>query len=173
MTEISKGIGARWADYPLVGATRGGVAPAKEGVGKQPERYKLVAQESILYNPMRIMLGSIGMIDVDEVAGITSPDYVVFRGLPNVIHTRWFYYWFRSSFGGAFVKAASRGAVRERLLFNRLKEGVIQIPSWEVQVATAGRLHQIRHLKQKLTSQLETINAMPAALLREAFSGKL
>lgn len=55
LEEVKHGIGATWADYPVLGATRDGLAPAKEPVGKQPERYKPVTAGTVFYNPMRIM----------------------------------------------------------------------------------------------------------------------
>jgi len=69
------------------------LAPAKEPVGKDPTRYKLVEPGTIFYNPMRILLGSVAMIDEGDAPGITSPDYVVFTTRPGTLHPRWFYYW--------------------------------------------------------------------------------
>lgn len=59
LIEVSSGVGASWSKYPVLGATRAGLALAKEPVGKSPERYKLVEPWTIFYNPMRILLGSI------------------------------------------------------------------------------------------------------------------
>ena len=36
LDEVKRGIGPSWADYPVLGATRSGLAPAKEPVGKRP-----------------------------------------------------------------------------------------------------------------------------------------
>src|SRR5262249_50274982 len=35
LEEVKRGIGANWASYPVLGATRDGLAPAKERPGKQ------------------------------------------------------------------------------------------------------------------------------------------
>jgi type I restriction enzyme S subunit len=96
LQEITAGVGVSWKNHPVIGATRAGLAPAKEPVGKKPERYKLVDERTIFYNPMRILLGSIAMVDEGDEPGITSPDYVVFKTMPGILHWRWFYYWFRS-----------------------------------------------------------------------------
>ena len=103
LVEVKNGVGAEWQKYRLVGATRGGIAPAKEGVGKSPERYKLVDPVTVFYNPMRILLGSIAMVDEGDEPGITSPDYVVLKGKEGILDTRWFYYWFRSAYGGYLI----------------------------------------------------------------------
>ncbi|MBI4908686.1 MAG: hypothetical protein HY820_34015 [Acidobacteria bacterium] len=57
LVEVSSGVGPKWAKYRVLGATRAGLALAKEPVGKSPERYKLVEPGTIFYNPMRIMIG--------------------------------------------------------------------------------------------------------------------
>ena len=173
LNEVSRGVGGAWNKYRVVGATRAGAAPAKENVGKNPERYKLVHVGTIFYNPMRILIGSIGMIDEGDEPGITSPDYVVFKTLTGVLHPRWFYYWLRSRYGEGFIKALARGAVRERMLFRRLAVAEIAVPPWEIQVEVAKKLRMIAEARQSLMEQLGAINKLPAAILRRAFRGEL
>lgn len=173
LVEIRNGIGTQWAQYPVLGATRTGLAPAKEGVGKAPERYKLVDHETVFYNPMRILLGSIAMVDEGDTIGITSPDYVVVKGRPGILDTRWFYYWFRSAKGAHLIESLSRGAVRERILFNRLAAGKIEIPEYEAQVQASERMKQVKPIVESIGEELKAINALPSALLRRAFAGVL
>lgn len=173
LIEVRNGVGADWSKYPVLGATREGLAPAKEGVGKAPERYKLVDPTTVFYNPMRILLGSIALVDDGDVAGITSPDYVVVKGRPGVLHTRWFYHWFRSSQGAHLIESLSRGAVRERILFNRLAAGKVEIPDYEIQARTAEQMKRVNPIMESITKELEAINALPAAFLRRAFNGEL
>jgi type I restriction enzyme S subunit len=172
LAEVRLGVGVEWSQYPVLGATRGGLAPAKEGVGKTPERYKLVDPVTVFYNPMRILLGSIAMVDEGDASGITSPDYVVVKGQSGILDTRWFYYWFRSSQGAHLIESLSRGAVRERILFNRLAAGEIEIPDYEIQVEASKRMMQVRPVVESITKELETINALPVALLRRVFNGE-
>lgn len=172
LTEVSRGVGASWGEYDLLGATRAGIAPAKEGVGKTPERYKRVEAATVFYNPMRILLGSIGMVDEGEQGGITSPDYVVFKTTPGKIHHRWFYYWLRSSYGEHFIKTLARGAVRERILFRRLASATIDVPPWDEQVRCSESLRAVYPLKKAITEQRREIDALPSALLRHEFSGE-
>jgi len=173
LDEIKEGIGKKWNEFRVVGATKNGLAPAKESVGKYPARYKPVMPTSVFYNPMRILIGSIAMVDEQDEAGITSPDYVVLKGREGVLDTRWFYYWFRSVRGANLVMSLSRGAVRERILFRRLSTGTIEIPSYEHQMAVSVKMKEIPKIIKKIESQLETINALPAVLLRQAFRGEL
>lgn len=169
LQEVTAGIGERWSEFPVLGATRSGLAPAKEAVGKHPGRYKPVTPGTVFYNPMRILLGSIAVVDEDDKPGITSPDYVVVRGIEGRLHSTWFYYWFRSQAGAAFILSLTRGAVRERLLFKRLAKAQITIPSWETQIRAVEQLRTVTKLCQSLSARLAEIERLPAALLRQAF----
>jgi len=173
LVQTSKGVGPTWANYPVLGATRAGLAPAKEGVGKAPERYKLVDEGTVFYNPMRVLLGSIAMIDENDESGITSPDYVALKGRDGVVNSRWFYYWMRSPYGENFIKSMSRGAVRERMLFNRLAEGEVEFPSWQAQQEAAEKMKHVRPIQTLIEEEINAINAMPALLLQRAFTGEL
>jgi type I restriction enzyme S subunit len=133
LTEVKTGIGADWAKYPVMGATRDGLAPAKERPGKNPQKYKPVVPGTVFYNPMRILIGSIAYVEEDDPPGITSPDYVVFVGKEKRIDSRWFYYWLRSPLGHRCIASHARGAVRERMLFNRLANAEVEIPDFDTQ----------------------------------------
>ena len=156
----------------MVGATRAGLADAKEGVGKQPERYKLVEPGTIFYNPMRILLGSIAFLDEGVVPGITSPDYVVFKTKPGFLHPRWFYYWLRSDAGASFIKTLARGAVRERMLFRRLAAAEIDVPPYDVQCAFARCIPAAERAWAAAEAQLMVANALRAAYVRTLFDSE-
>ncbi len=171
LAEVTQSIGEQWSQFPVLGATRAGLAPAKESVGKNPGRYKPVTPGTVFYNPMRILLGSIALVDNDDAPGITSPDYVVLRGIEGRLHSTWFYYWFRSPAGAEFIQSLTRGAVRERLLFNRLAAGEVTIPTWDAQLQVVEQLRALKSLVASLQARLAEIERLPAALLRAAFSG--
>ena len=169
LEEIKKGIGETWADYPVLGATRGGLAPAKEQPGKYPQRYKPVSCGTVFYNPMRILIGSIAFVDDDDEPGITSPDYVALRGKPGLVDSRWFYYWLRSPYGEHCINSLARGAVRERMLFNRLAEGSILLPSYPEQLRASKALATLKSMKSAIQKQLNDLDKIPERLLAQAF----
>jgi type I restriction enzyme, S subunit len=169
LVEVKAGIGKSWSKYPVLGATREGLAPAKEPVGMSPERYKPVSHGTVFYNPMRILIGSIAFVEDDDEVGVTSPDYVVLRGKENIVDSRWFYYWLRSPYGEQCINSLARGAVRERMLFNRLAEGAIDLPSYPTQVKASKALKELKRLKHSMEKQLKEIKAMPTRLLSQAF----
>lgn len=169
LLEVKQGIGSRWADFPVLGATRDGLAPAKEPVGKNPERYKPVTVGTVFYNPMRILIGSIAMVDEGDAPGITSPDYVALRGREGLVDSRWFYYWLRSPDGERCIASLARGAVRERMLFNRLAEGEIALPPYPVQQAASRALAELRPMKAAIEARLREIERLPQRLLAQVF----
>jgi type I restriction enzyme S subunit len=169
LLEVKQGIGSRWADFPVLGATREGLAPAKEPVGKNPERYKPVTVGTVFYNPMRILIGSIAMVDEGDAPGITSPDYVALRGREGLVDSRWFYYWLRSPDGERCIASLARGAVRERMLFNRLAEGEIALPPYPVQQAASRALAELRPMKAAVEARLREIERLPQRLLAQVF----
>ena len=172
LDEIYRGIGPRWREFPVIGATRAGWSPAKEPVGKSPERYKLVEPGMVFYNPMRIMIGSIAAVTRPDQIGITSPDYVVVRPKPEYLNPVWFYEWLRSPYhGGQFIARLARGAVRERMLFNRLGKGLIPVPPLPAQEKFAALCIAARTAQDRITALQTELEALPNALLREAFNG--
>lgn len=169
LDEVKHGIGASWADHPVLGATREGLAPAKEQPGKMAHKYKPVTPGTVFYNPMRILIGSIAFVDDDDASGITSPDYVALRGKPGLVDSRWFYYWLRSHLGAQCILSLARGAVRERMLFNRLADGKIDLPSPEAQEKASRALRELKPLQRALKSKLAEIDLLPQKILAQAF----
>jgi len=169
LEEIKTGIGCSWKTFPVLGATRRGLAPAKEPPGKHPERYKPVLSGTVFYNPMRIMIGSIAFVDEDDNPGITSPDYVVLKGKPGVVDSRWFYYWLRSPLGERCINSLARGAVRERMVFNRLADGEIQLPDFTAQQNASKALTHLKPMRAAIEKQIEELELVPKRVLAQIF----
>jgi len=169
LKEVKQGIGQSWANYPVLGATRSGLAPAKEQPGKQAPKYKPAFPGTVFYNPMRILIGSIAFVDDDDTPGITSPDYVALQGKQGIVDSRWFYYWLRSPLGEQCILSLARGAVRERMLFNRLAEGEIELPRFAGQQRATVALKELRHLRSAIEQKLREIELLPQKILAQAF----
>ena len=169
LEEIKNGIGSGWKSYPVLGATRQGLAPAKEQPGKNPERYKPVVPGTVFYNPMRILIGSIAFVDDDDKPGITSPDYVALTGKPGVVDSRWFYHWLRSPAGEKCINSLARGAVRERMLFNRLAEGEIELPDITTQEKASKSLTQLKPMRAAVQKQIQELEMLPKRILAHSF----
>jgi type I restriction enzyme S subunit len=118
---------------------------------------------------MRILIGSIAFVDDKDEPGITSPDYVVLRGKPGVVDSRWFYYWLRSPLGERCINSLARGAVRERMLFNRLADGWIELPDFSIQERASKALAAMEPMRSAIEKQLNEIELMPQKLLANIF----
>jgi hypothetical protein len=118
---------------------------------------------------MRILLGSIAMVDEGEEPGITSPDYVVFRPRSGTVHHRWFYHWLRSPDGAAFIRTLTRGAVRERLLFRRLARAFIELPTYEAQLRFGEEMAWVQRAQAAAREQSGALIRLPAKYLLAAF----
>lgn len=169
LEEVKQGIGKSWANYPVLGATRDGLAPAKEPPGKKPERYKPVFPGTVFYNPMRILIGSIALVDDDDTPGITSPDYVALKGKDGMVNSRRFYHWLRSPLGEQCILSLARGVVRERMLFNRLAEGEIELPAHGTQVVASTALAELKPMRRAIERKIREIKLMPQKILAQAF----
>jgi type I restriction enzyme S subunit len=170
LDEVKKGIGKSWADYPVLGATRDGLAPAREAPGKHAPKYKPVFPGTVFYNPMRILIGSIAYVDDDDTLGITSPDYVALQGKQGVVDSRWFYHWLRSPLGERCILSLARGAVRERMLFNRLADGEIELPDFATQQRASKALAELKPMRRAIEQTLNEICLMPGKILAQAFA---
>ena len=108
-------------------------------------------------------------MDDDDTPGITSPDYVVLRGKVGDLDSRWFYYWLRSPLGERCINSLTRGAVRERMLFNRLAEGKADLPKHGEQIKASNALAEIKPMGYALDTKLKDINMLPQKILTQAF----
>src|SRR3546814_7615408 len=114
---------------------------------------------------MRILIGSVAYLGESEAPGITSPDYVVFHGNGGCVDSLWFYYWLRSPLGHECILSLARGAVRERMLFNRLADAQVLLPDFEVQKEYALKLRaaqrDIDNIRSAIEVQLNDLKHLP------------
>ena len=86
-----------------------------------------------------------------------------------MVDSRWFYYWLRSPLGAHCIQSLARGAVRERMLFNRLAEGEIELPDYDTQVKASKALAQIKPMRAAIQKQLAELDLLPQKLLAQVF----
>ena len=56
------------------------------------------------------------------------------------------------------------------MLFNRLAEGVIQLPSYQAQCQISKSLAALRPIKNAIQQQLDELNKIPERILAQAFN---
>lgn len=111
-------------EYPFASVSSDGTVTLKEFVrgedlqsGYSP---KQVRENDFIYNPMRINIGSIGLVPRGLNRAITSPDYVVFRA--KNINPEYLLHLLRSPFYRMYIDVVSTGSIRDRLYFRDLRK---------------------------------------------------
>ena len=61
-----------------------GITDSKYAAEEKAEEYKIIEKGCFAYNPYRINVGSIGLMK-NDLTGLISPAYVVFKPKPNSI----------------------------------------------------------------------------------------
>lgn len=81
-------------------------------------RPKIVRPGDFVYNPMRVNIGSVGIVPEFEGVAVTSPDYVVFRA--KDIEPAALLALLRSPFYKMYIDITTTGSIRNRLYFRDL-----------------------------------------------------
>jgi hypothetical protein len=163
-------------EMPLLGVSaEEGITNPKTAIGKSPERYKVLRIHYLAYNPMRINIGSIGVVRDETQQGITSPDYVVFYCGPDLL-PEYVYHYLRSETGRHEIHLKTKGSVRFRLYFEQLAKITLPIPKeLEVQQRFVNACNRLEALKRMLSAAASAATDCLNAATRSGFlheSGK-
>ena len=132
--------------------------------------YKVVRRGEFAYNPSRVNVGSLAMLnEYDE--GILSPMYIVFKANENIDKSYLLQclqsWWFRGH-----IPAYTQGSVRDSLSFDGLCSMKFNIPTLQEQKAISAILEQadkeIEIQKQKLSS----LQSQKRGLMQQLLTGK-
>jgi hypothetical protein len=164
------------AEMPLLGVSaEEGITNPKTAIGKSPERYKVLRTHYLAYNPMRINIGSIGVVRDETQQGITSPDYVVFYCGPDLL-PEYVYHYLRSETGRHEIHLKTKGSVRFRLYFDQLAKIKIPVPKdIEVQQRFVNACNRLEGLRRMLSAAASAATDCLNAATRSGFlpeSGK-
>lgn len=64
-----------------------GITKSKYAAEDKAEDYKIIEKGCFAYNPYRINVGSIAYLN-DDIRGLISPAYVIFKTKPNMVDDR-------------------------------------------------------------------------------------
>ena len=158
------------ADIPLVGVSaEEGLTNPKTPIGKSPQRYKVLRSNYLAYNPMRINIGSIGVVRDSSQEGITSPDYVVFSCGPSLL-PEYVYHYLRSEAGRHEINLKTKGSVRFRLYFDQLAGISIPTPlNLEVQQKFVNACNRLEGLRRLVSQAESNVSDCLNAMTRQAF----
>lgn len=153
-----------------------GITKSKYAAEDKADDYKIIEKDCFAYNPYRINVGSIGLLE-DDTVGLISPAYVVFKPKPRSIIPQLLLKFLKSTEGLRQIKMYARGTVRQALRFEDLCKIEIAIPDYDEQIEFFKRISETETesniLSTELTHQLDLVKHLRQAFLREAMQGKL
>jgi len=153
-----------------------GITKSKYAAEDKAEDYKIIEKDCFAYNPYRINVGSIGLLE-DDTVGLISPAYVVFKPKPKSIIPQLLLKFLKSAEGLRQIKLYARGTVRQALRFEDLCKIELAIPDYEEQLDFFKRIEETEiessEISTELTHQLDIVKQLRQAFLREAMQGKL
>ena len=153
-----------------------GITKSKYAAKDKADDYKIMEKGCFAYNPYRINVGSIAMLNKD-IVGLISPAYVVFKVKERSIIPELLLKFLKSSEGLRQIKLHARGTVRQALRFSDLCEIKIALPDYNEQLELYKKISKTEIesniLSTELTHQLDTVKKLRQAFLREAMQGKL
>ena len=133
--------------------------------------YKIVRKGNFAYNPSRINVGSIALLESYEI-GILSPMYVVFECLKN-LDNRFLKFWFQSHIFMGNLPKYLAGSVRESLNFNDMKTISIKLPNLKEQQKIAEVLTACDDEINLLNLKLENLKKQKQGLMQKLLKGEM
>lgn len=142
----------------------------KKVASNDTSSYKVVRKGDFAYNPSRVNVGSISMLNEYE-EGILSPMYIVFKA-NNGIDKYYLLqclqsYWFRGH-----IPAYTQGSVRDSLSFEGLCSMKFYIPSLEEQKAISDILMQADKEIELAKEKLSNLQSQKRGLMQQLLTGK-
>jgi type I restriction enzyme M protein len=114
---------------------------------------KIVHHNDFVYNPMRINIGSIGLVPLEFDGFLTSPDYFVFRS--NAINRDFLLTLLRSPFYRMYIDVVATGSIRDRLYLTDLRRIRIPDVSDTEQAVVSQMVHRTEDEMTDLRGQID------------------
>ncbi|ECP7643722.1 hypothetical protein FU121_06060 [Campylobacter jejuni] len=122
---------------------------------KQP--YYQVNSGDIFYNPYRVNVGSIGIVPKEFDLKYTSPAYIVFRTVETKLISEYLVFVLKSEWFNSYLRANTKGSVRQILSFSELKTLTIPLPPLKIQKEIVTKLQTIKSKIKELQLKEESI----------------
>ena len=129
-------------DFVILGVSNKiGMFDANKEKGKKiKQKYHLVKDSWIAYNPYRVNVGSIGIKTPDLKGEYISPAYVVFSCKETLL-PEFLWLMMKSEYFNTLIKDSTTGSVRQTLRFEKLAAIKAPIPSIEEQNSILDKYH--------------------------------
>lgn len=139
----------------------------KQVYSKDLSTYKIVYKENIAYNPSRINVGSIALLE-DYQKGLVSPLYEIFKVKDGMV-PKYLLYYLQSKEGLFFIKNMATGSVRDTVKLAAIKSLKCYVPSVEKQKKIVETLDQIKNIIEKRNYQIKVLDELIKSVFLEMF----
>jgi len=152
----------------------GELLPSDEVFTKQvysldSSKYKRIRKYNFAYNPARVNIGSIGMLEYEQ--GLVSPVYTAFTVKPDY---EWFLLFFiRLPQTKAFINQLCSGSVRQNLTFDNFASIEIPIPTEGKLQEFNARWLDLRNMIKHNDGESRTLASLRDSLLPKLMRGEV
>ena len=144
----------------------------RELASSDVSNYKIVSKGQFAYNPSRVNVGSIDLLQDSEM-GILSPMYIVFETKEDYLLSKFLYYHLKSNSFLVRIPTYVQGSVRDTLSFKALSEMEFFIPNIEKQKKVT-KILDTAHQELKLYEQkLQLLQAQKKTLMQKLLTGEV
>jgi putative type I restriction enzyme specificity protein HI_0216 len=144
----------------------------RELASSDVSNYKIVSKGQFAYNPSRVNVGSIDLLQDSEM-GILSPMYIVFETKEDYLLSKFLYYHLKSNSFLVRIPTYVQGSVRDTLSFKALSEMEFFIPNIEKQKKVT-KILDTAHQELKLYEQkLQLLQAQKKTLMQKLLIGEV
>ena len=133
--------------------------------------YQIVSKGEFAYNPARINVGSIGLLEEDKTV-IVSSLYVCFKLLDGMYY-RFFKTYFDTSKFNKDVMRNTEGSVREYLFYENFSRIKVQVPDLDEQEKIASFFSLIDKKIELQTEKVEELKKYKKGIMQKIFSREL
>ena len=175
--ELSDKVGGQQDNVTVFSAVRTGkLVPSNEYFKKRVysksiANYKKIGKFDFAYNPARINIGSIGMLE-DDIRGAVSPIYVVFRVKQSNSH---FFFWrlLQTSYVRDYIEKFASGSVRQTVEVRIFRQIPIVIPPIDL-IQRFNTIFENLYSKMKLgQKENQKLASLRDLLLPKLMSGEI
>lgn len=142
----------------------------REVASDNTANYKLVHRGQFAYNPSRVNVGSLDLLQTYDL-GILSPMYIVFETRPTM-DPKFLFYQLKSSWFVGHIPMYVQGSVRDSLSFDGLENMRFWIPSLPEQKAIAEVLTTADKEIATHRKKLDALRLQKHGLMQQLLTGK-
>lgn len=149
-----------------------GIVPMREQtIAGDISRYKIVADQSFAYNPMRINVGSIARNQTGEEI-LVSPDYVAFACKPDGVLPDYLDHLRNTKWWAHYINSGGSGSVRQRTYYGDLAAMKVPLPAVAEQQCIADALNTAQRDAKATALEITALQRQKRGLMQKLLTGE-